>query len=108
MANVTDQQFRVDIEVSDQALASDIEAWLKKNDIQATLPPEGILPVIPIVIAAVIGIAGLARLIFYIRDKTKCQVILDARSDPVSHQVNCDVRAGTIVVRTKDAKKAKF
>lgn len=105
MADTTNDAFDLEIEVSDPALAADIEAWLKKNDIEATPPPEGILPVIPIVIAAVIGVAGLARLIFYIRDKTRCQVIIDARSDTVRHQVDCSIRDGKIVVLTKDGEK---
>lgn len=111
MADVAaDQQFRVELRLNDQDLADELEGVLKDQGVADvdTRTEEGILPLLlPIVVAAVIGIPALATLIEYIRGKHGCQQIIDARKEPIETQNDCNIRNGKIIIFTKDGDKVE-
>jgi hypothetical protein len=100
-----DRQLDVSIELRDEQMAADVQEWLDKNKVPNTPPPEGILPIIPIIIGAAIAVSALVELVKYIRDKNPCLVIIDAQTSPVSTTVDCDDQSGRMVVITKDGSK---
>jgi hypothetical protein len=105
----TKDRVAVEIGLSDEAMARDIEQWLKKSDASNVTVTEqrGILPLIPIVIAAVVGLAGLGSLVAYVLQKFGCQVTLDCRKEPVKKDIDCRIRDGRLIVITKDSMKVE-
>ncbi len=104
----SNDQINLEIELSDQQVADDVQQWLKDNKIKYEPPPHAIVPIIPIVIGAALGAAAIAALVEYIRRTHACQQTIDARRTPVVTKTDCSVRNGRVIVITKDNQKVEI
>ena len=104
------QAVRFELRLDDDELAEEIEQWLATSDAAGMSRREefGILPLLPIVIGALMGLSGLASLVMWIRSKTRCQVVIDARGETLQKEIDCRIRDGRIVVVTKDNVKVQL
>jgi hypothetical protein len=105
-----DEQIRIKVGVFEEEVGNELETVLRNHgatdiDIQTQ---HGILPIIPIVIAASIGIAALAQVIITGRREMQCQQIIDARVTPLEHRIVCNIKNGKIIVLTKDDEKVEI
>jgi hypothetical protein len=92
----------VSIQLGDPDLAVQIEAWLTEHGARDvdSYEQHGILPILPFVVAGVIAVTAITSLVMWIRDKTQCQILIDATTQPVRKEVDCSVRDGRIIVVT--------
>jgi hypothetical protein len=100
----------IEIRLDDEQLARDMAQRLQEiggQEVEVT-EERGILPLLPIVVAAVVAGTGIAQLVFWIRDKTQCQLLIDARGEQIKNQLNCSVRDGRVIVVTKDDVKVEI
>ena len=79
------------------------------GEMDIRLPEEkGFFPIVPVVIACVIGISGIAALIAWVVSKRRCQVILDARTEPIRKEIDCRIRDGRLIILTKDGERVEI
>jgi hypothetical protein len=106
---MADQAIAFDIRLGDEALADEIQRWLEDQEAEGIRRREehGILPILPIVIGAVIAAGGLATLVMFIRAKTRCQVLIDARGKTIHKEIDCKIRDGRLIILTKDGEKVE-
>lgn len=107
MSAMTDVQLRIHV---DESEATEIEQSLREvgaTDVER-VRQDGILPIVGIVVAAVIGVSALVDLIQRIRRQHQCQEIVDCRGDEVKIAKNCDRKDGSIVVVSKDKQKVEI
>lgn len=104
----TEVQF--EIRLADNDLADDIESWLQEHDASgvARLEQRGLFPLLPLVVAGVVAGTVIVQLVMHIRDKTRCQVLIDARSQKIHKEIDCRVRDGRLIVLTSDRFKVQI
>ena len=95
---------RSELRLADQDLAREAEAWLAEHDASNIRLREqlGVVPLLPLALLATVAIPTLAALFMWIRSKTGCQVIVDARGEKIVTDVDCRSRDGRVIVVTKD------
>jgi hypothetical protein len=111
MAGATADEISLRIQVDDEADAKEVEQHLHDvgaADVKREGGGEGILPIVMIVVAVVVGVAALADLIQRIRKQHMCQEILDCRGKDVHVKKNCDRKDGSIIVISKDNQKVEI
>jgi hypothetical protein len=97
------------IEIRDEEIAAEIREELGKlgaEDVHE-VDQKGILPIIGIVIAGVIGLGGLASLAMWIRGKFGCQQIFDLTGSEPKKTIDCATRDGRIIILAKDGIKVE-
>jgi hypothetical protein len=101
---------RHELRLSDPELARDAEQWLVSHEAARVSRREqlGILPIAPIVLAATVALPLLSALVMWVRSKTRCQVIVDARGEKVVSDVDCRVRDGRVIVLTAGDTKVQL
>jgi hypothetical protein len=107
--NMATQGAPVSIRLDDRQLADELAESLRLmgSDVEMT-EERGILPILPFVVAAVLGAAGMAQIWMFIRGKTQCQIIVDARGDSIKKEIDCRIKDGRIIVLTKDAERIEI
>jgi len=116
MADDTSESLDVEIFVGDEGLANAFQEELAKQgaqemEVRKASPEEAdtrVFPIIPVVIAAVIGIHALCDLILRWRDKHQCRTLLDARKAKVKQEIDCRIKDGRIIVIAKDKTKVEI
>lgn len=111
MSEVQDQ-VRVRIAVDGPAEAGEVERALESrgaSQIETTRQGDekGILPIL-IIVGAIAGVTAVADLIMRIRDKTRCQELIDARGNEIKVTKNCDFKDGRIIVVSADGQKVEI
>lgn len=62
----------------------------------------GLLPIVGVAVAAVIGLSGLANVVMKVSRLWKCGVVVDARSSIIKTEKNCALPRGTVLVFATD------
>jgi hypothetical protein len=105
---MTDDSVMCEVRLGGRDLASEMAAWLTdEGATEVTLVRErGIvdLQTLEYVISALFGIAGLAQVALWVRDKTGCRTIYDVRHKRILTEVDCRIRDGKIVIFAKGGK----
>jgi hypothetical protein len=86
----------------DREGASDVERHTHEGD------QTRILPFIPIVIGATIGVHALAALIISWRDHHQCRTLIDARKDDLEQIIDCRIKDGRIIVVANDGTQVQI
>jgi hypothetical protein len=102
----------LEMKLNDRALARDFGTWLQTQpsirDIRASAP-KGVDPFItPIVVTAIVSAGALASIVEWLRKRTQCQIVLDARQPAsITKTVDCRVRDGRIIVLASDGTRVQ-
>jgi len=104
------QPVQFELRLADDQLANELEQWLTEYGVDNLSRREefGVLPLLPIVVGAFIGLAGLASLVMWIRSKTACQVLIDVRGKKIQKEIDCSIRDGRIILVTKGNVKVQL
>jgi hypothetical protein len=105
-----EHEVRFELRLGDADLADELEGWLAESGASSLKRREeyGILPVLPIVIGAVVALTAVANLVMWIRSRTGCQVLIDARAEKIRKEVDCSIRDGRIIVVARDDVKVEI
>jgi hypothetical protein len=97
----------------EESLADEVEQGLLKegaSDIERRTGERGdrILPLIPIVIGATIGVTALANLVISIRGHSQCRTLIDARKDELEQRIDCRIKDGRIIIVANDGTQVQI
>jgi hypothetical protein len=103
MREDTAEPLEFEIHLSEPELADGIAAWAAEHG-ETLVPSEerGIVPLLPFVLAGLLAINSIASLIMWVRSKTTCRTIIDARDDELRTDIDCRIRDGRIIVIAND------
>lgn len=108
---MAEQQRRVEIYAPDEEAAAEIKAALAEQgatEIEESRV-EGVIPVLlPFVVAALIGAAGITSIVIYIGIRRGCLVVVDARGDDVKVKQHCEIRDGRVILVAGDDTKIEL
>jgi hypothetical protein len=106
--SATQDAIKVKVVVADSDEARAVERVLADSgasEIETSHEGEkGILPIV-IIVGAIAGVTALADLVMRLRDKTRCQEVIDARGAEVKITKNCDFKDGRIIVISADSQQ---
>lgn len=98
-----ENQFAVEVRLSDQDLADEIAAWLRNADADdvAVARERGIIDPLSMDILltfVTVNLAIVARVVMWVRDKTMCRTVYDLRNNMKLISLDCSTRDGTILI----------
>jgi hypothetical protein len=68
----------------------------------------GFNELLPIFVGGYVTLHQFALLLLWIRSRTQCQVIVDARKKKIHSHKNCKVRDGSVIVLLKSDEQVRF
>ncbi len=96
----------VGFELADELLAEEVADDLELAGAKIrSRPKRGLVPIVPIVIGALIALAGLATIVQKIINGRKCRMIIDARTIEIISKVDCSIKDGRLIIITRDGEK---
>ncbi|MEV6067709.1 hypothetical protein AB0L82_14240 [Nocardia sp. NPDC052001] len=101
-----EQVFNVEVRAGDRDIAEELGQWLEKSGIEevSVTRERGMIDLQALeylISATLVELSVLARLGFWIREKTHCRTVYDVRAKTVLTEMDCRIRDGKIVVITK-------